>query len=172
MWDDWYVMQRGNGTYSDQLGDATTPLRVGLDYGKGAGLEVALYFPSAVKVLARGDGDGGAAADGGETLNLFGVRNLFHPVGAVLFHPVGPIQSVVLIPSALCVEHDLGIVTEGFTENADQFDILLHTFRPGAGAVAHEPLLIAETFALERERAGAHCFPLKRKAEATGVHLH
>ena len=136
-----------------------------------AGLEVAFDLPSPVEVFAGSDGNGSAAAHGGEGLDLFGVGCFFDPAGVVFLDLFGPLQSVGLVPSTVSVEHEFGVVAESFAQDADEIDVLAHAFGARAGAIGHEPFLIAIAFALDGEGAGANGFRLERKAEATGVHL-
>src|SRR5271168_1700098 len=108
----------------------------------------------------------------GEALDLFWVSSFFDPVRAVLFHLMGPLECVVLVPSAIGVEHEFRVVAYGFAEDADELDVFTHTLGAGAGAVAHEPLLVAVAFVFYRECASANGRRFEREAEAAGVHLH
>ena len=108
---------------------------------------------------------------GGEAVDLFGVSGFFDPVRAVLLDLMGPLERVVLVPSAVGVEHEFGVVADGFAQDADEFDVLAHAFGAGAGAVAHEPFLIAIAFVLDGECASANGRGFEREAEAAGVHL-
>ena len=89
------------------------------------------------------------------------MRDFFHPVGAILLDLLGPFERVVLIPAAEGVEHDFVIFAEGFAEGFDELDVLAHSLLPGAGAVTHKPLLIAEALVLEREATLANGFKLE-----------
>src|SRR5260370_35786891 len=92
----------------------------------------------------------------GEAVDLFRVGGFFDPVGAVLFNLVGPLEGVVLCPSAVGVEHEFGVVADGFAQNADELDILAHAFGAGAGPVSHEPLCIAVALVLNPECSRAN----------------
>src|ERR1700748_2209024 len=104
--DDRDIVQRGDGADAKQFRGASAPLGIGLDYGKASCLQVTLDLPSSVEVLARGDGNGCAAMHNGEALNLFGVSRFFDPVWPVLFDLMGPLEHVILVPSAVGVEHE------------------------------------------------------------------
>ena len=82
---------------------------------------------------------------GGEAVDLFRMGGFFDPARAVLLDLVGPLERVVLVPAAVGVEHEFGVVAEGFAQDADELDVLAHAFGAGAGTVAHEPLLIADS---------------------------
>src|SRR5207302_10248998 len=101
---------------------------VGLYDGKSSRLQVALDLPASVEVFAGGDGDGCAAMHDGEAVDLFRVSGFFDPVGAVLLDLVGPLERVVLGPSAVGVEHEFGVVANGFAEDAYELDVFAHAF--------------------------------------------
>src|SRR5258708_13710228 len=108
----------------------------------------------------------------GEAVDLFRVGGFFDPVGAVLFDLMGPFEGVILCPSAVGVEHEFGVVADGFAQNADELDVLAHAFGARAGAVTHEPFLIAIAFVLVRQGASANGCWFEGEAETAGVHLH
>src|SRR6267154_181431 len=109
---------------------------------------------------------------GGEAVDLFRMSGFFDPVGTVLFDLMSPLEGVVLCPSAVGVEHEFGVVADGFAQNADELDVLAHAFGARAGAIAHESFLIAIAFVLVRQGASANGCRFEGEAETAGVHLY
>jgi len=72
-----------------------------------------------VEMLARGDGNAGAAMYLCEALDLFRMGDFFHPMRAILLDLTGPFEGVVLVPSAEGIEHELGVIAESLAKYPD-----------------------------------------------------
>ena len=167
--DDADAVGGGEGADFEQFGGAAAPFGVGLDDFDGVGLEEAVDFPAAVEVFAGGDGDGGGARELGEVFELVGDEGFLDPVGAGGFGGFGPVDGVLEVPAVVGVEHDFGVVAEGFAEGFDEFEVFLQAVGGVAGAVGEEPFLVSEAFGFELGGAAGGGFGLDGVAEATGV---
>src|ERR1019366_1985724 len=158
-----------DGADLEQFGGASAPLRIALDDAEGAVFEVVIDLPSPLNVFARGDGDGGAFAQLGEAIDLFGLGGLLDPAGTVGFDALGPLEGIGQVPAAVDVEHEFGIVADGLAEEAHEVDVLAQAFGSVAGAVGEEPLLIAIAFELQLGGAGLGLIGFEGVSETPGV---
>src|SRR5215472_7436730 len=117
--DDGHVVDRGEGADPDQLGRAAAPLRVALDHAKRALFQVVVNLPAALNVFTGSDRDRRASAQLGKAADLFRLSRLFDPAGAVALRLFGPGEGVTEVPSAVHVEHQLGIIADGLANDAD-----------------------------------------------------
>ena len=76
-------------------------------------------------------------------LRAYGFVGASFPGRTATLDALGPLEGIGEIPAAVDVEHELGIVADGFAEEADEVDVFAQAFGTVAGTVGEEPFLIA-----------------------------
>src|ERR1017187_5924172 len=171
MRDHGHIVERCHGADLEQFAKTSAPLRVSLHDGDRSRLQVAFNFPASVEVLARRKGYAGPTTNRGKTVDLFRMRDFFHPAWPVLLNSFGPLECVILVPAAKRVEHDFVVFAQRLSRRLNQLDVLVHSLRTGTWPIAHKPFLIAKALVLELKAAPANGLKFERESKRASIHL-
>src|SRR5438270_12880751 len=120
----------------DQLGDSTTPVRVGLNHVDRVRLQELEKPPAGVFVFTRGDRNGCGTLDRREVADSVWRDGFFQPSRLVVRNTLEQTDDVRCVATHEAVEHDLDVRTDSLAHGAYQVHVVLHAFEPITRSIA------------------------------------